>query len=74
MWTSIDSLQRRKRLGKIQVCRETRSERRFIDSLTDFDSRVTVDVDFLLRKIPNTPEQGKEILEQLLKWIPAMTS
>ena len=29
----------------------------FIYSLTDFDSRVTVDVDFLLHKIPNTPEQ-----------------
>ena len=29
----------------------------FIYSLTDFDSRVTVGVDFLLRKIPNTPEQ-----------------
>ena len=31
----------------------------FLYSLTDFDSRVTVDVDFLLRKIPNTPEQLK---------------
>ena len=29
----------------------------FIYSVTDFDSRVTVDVDFLLRKVPNTPEQ-----------------
>ena len=36
----------------------------FIYSLTDFDSRVTVDVDFLLRKIPNTPEQLKVILEK----------
>ena len=44
----------------------------FIYSLTDFDSRVTVDVDFLLRKIPNTPEQLKEILEKSLKWIPEM--
>ena len=26
----------------------------FLYSITDFDSRVTVDVDFLLRKIPNT--------------------
>ncbi|MBE7049535.1 MAG: nucleotidyl transferase AbiEii/AbiGii toxin family protein, partial [Ruminococcaceae bacterium] len=34
--------------------------------LTDFDSRVTVDVDFLLRKIPNTPEQLKEILEKII--------
>ena len=29
----------------------------FIYSLTEFDSRVTVDIDFLLKKIPNTPEQ-----------------
>ena len=28
----------------------------FIYSLTGFDSRVTVDVDFLLRQMPNTPE------------------
>ena len=34
----------------------------FIYSLTDFDSRVTVDVDFLLKKIPNTPEQLKTVL------------
>ena len=32
----------------------------FIYSLTDFDSRVTVDVDFLLRKIPNT-----QLLEEI---------
>ena len=38
----------------------------FIYSLTDFDSRVTVDVDFLLRKIPNTPEQLREILEKII--------
>ena len=38
----------------------------FIYSLTDFDSRVTVDVDFLLRKIPNTPEQLKAILEEII--------
>ena len=37
-----------------------------IYSLTDFDSRVTVDVDFLLRKIPNTPEQLKAILEEII--------
>ena len=29
----------------------------FIYSITEFDSRVTVDVDFLLRRVPNTPEQ-----------------
>ncbi len=38
----------------------------FIYSLTDFDSRVTVDVDFLLRKIPNTPEQIKNVLEEII--------
>lgn len=38
----------------------------FIYSLTDFDSRVTVDVDFLLRKMPNTPEQLKAILEEII--------
>lgn len=38
----------------------------FIYSLTDFDSRVTVDVDFLLRKIPNTPEQLKSVLEEII--------
>lgn len=39
----------------------------FIYSLTDFDSRVTTDVDFLLRRIPNTPEQLKEILEKIIE-------
>ena len=38
----------------------------FIYSLTDFDSRVTVDVDFLLRKMPNTPERLKAILEEII--------
>lgn len=38
----------------------------FLYSLTDFDSRVTVDVDFLLRQIPNTPEQLKNILEEII--------
>ena len=37
----------------------------FIYSLTDFDSRVTVDVDFLLQRIPNTPEQLRSILEEI---------
>lgn len=32
----------------------------FIYSITGFDSRVTVDVDFLLRKVPNTPEKLKK--------------
>ena len=38
----------------------------FLYSLTDFDSRVTVDVDFLLRKIPNPPEQLRGILEEII--------
>ena len=38
----------------------------FLYSLTDFDSRVTADVDFLLRKMPNTPEQLQAILEGII--------
>ena len=38
----------------------------FLYSLTDFDSRVTADVDFLLRKMPNTPEQLQAILEEII--------
>lgn len=38
----------------------------FLYSLTDFDSRVTVDVDFLLRQMPNTPEQLKSILAEII--------
>ena len=38
----------------------------FLYSLTGFDSRVTVDVDFLLRQIPNTPEQLRGILEEII--------
>ena len=38
----------------------------FIYSLTDFDSRVTVDVDFLLRQMPNTPEQLNTVLEEII--------
>lgn len=38
----------------------------FLYSLTDFDSRVTADVDFLLRKMPNTPEQLQAILEGMM--------
>ncbi len=39
----------------------------FIYAVTDFDSRVTVDIDFLLRKLPNTPEQLKPILEEIIR-------
>lgn len=38
----------------------------FIYTMTDFDSRVTMDVDFLLRKVPNTPEQLKAMLEEII--------
>lgn len=38
----------------------------FIYSVTNFDSRVTVDVDFLLRKVPNTPERLKSVLEEII--------
>ena len=38
----------------------------FIYSVTNFDSRVTVDMDFLLRKVPNTPEQLKSVLEEII--------
>ena len=38
----------------------------FIYSVTDFDSRVTVDIDFLLRRVPNTPEQLKPVLEEII--------
>ncbi len=38
----------------------------FIYSLTGFDSRVTVDVDFLLRQMPNTQEQLQAVLEEII--------
>ncbi len=38
----------------------------FIYSLTDFDSRVTVDVDFLLKKIPNTPDQLTTVIDKII--------
>lgn len=38
----------------------------FIYSITDFDSRVTVDVDFLLRKVSNTPEQLQTVIETII--------
>ena len=38
----------------------------FIYSITDYDSRVTVDVDFLLRGIPSTPEQLETVLEEII--------
>lgn len=38
----------------------------FLYSITNFDSRVTVDVDFLLRSMPNTPEQLEAILNEII--------
>ena len=38
----------------------------FIYSLTEFDIRVTVDIDFLLMKIPNTPEQLRDVVEEII--------
>lgn len=38
----------------------------FLYALTNFDSRVTVDVDFLLRRMPNTPEQLHAVLEEII--------
>jgi predicted nucleotidyltransferase component of viral defense system len=38
----------------------------FLYSLTNFDSRVTVDVDFLLRRQSNTPEHLHEILKEII--------
>ena len=38
----------------------------FLYSLTNFDSRVTVDVDFLLRQVPSTAEQLKSLLEEII--------
>ncbi len=38
----------------------------FLYSLTNYDSRVTADVDFLLRQIPNTPEKLRAVLEEII--------
>ena len=38
----------------------------FLYCVTEFDSRVTVDVDFLLRHVPNTPEKLRAILEEII--------
>ncbi len=39
----------------------------FLYTLTEFDSRVTVDVDFMLRKIPNTPEKLREVISKIIE-------
>ena len=38
----------------------------FLYSLTNYDSRMTADVDFLLRQIPNTPEKLRAVLEEII--------
>ena len=39
----------------------------FLYTLTEFDSRVTVDVDFMLRKIPNTPEKLRKVISEIIE-------
>ena len=38
----------------------------FLYTLTEFDSRVTVDIDFMLRKIPNTPEKLRDVIDEIV--------
>lgn len=38
----------------------------FLYSITDFNSRVTVDVDFLLQRIPNTPEELRMVINEII--------
>ena len=38
----------------------------FIYSITGFDGRVTHDIDFLMKSLPNTPEKLKPILEEII--------
>ena len=38
----------------------------FLYTLTNYDSRVTVDIDFMMRRLPNTPEDMRGILEEIL--------
>ena len=38
----------------------------FIYTLTEFDSRVTMDIDLLLQRLPNTPEELKPIIEEII--------
>ena len=39
----------------------------FLYTLTKFDSRVTVDVDFMLRKIPNTTEKLRKVINEVIE-------
>lgn len=38
----------------------------FIYTLTEFESRATMDIDFLLQHLPNTPEQLHQIIEEII--------
>ena len=38
----------------------------FIYTLTEFESRVTMDIDLLLQKLPNAPEELKPIIEEVI--------
>ena len=38
----------------------------FLYSITDFDSRITVDVDFLLQRIPNTPDELRTVINEII--------
>lgn len=38
----------------------------FIYALTSFESRATIDIDFLIKSLPNTPEQMEIILKEIL--------
>ena len=39
----------------------------FLYTLTEFDSRVTIDADFMLRRIPNTTEKLREIISEIIE-------
>ena len=38
----------------------------FIYTLTEFESRITMDIDFLLQRLPNTPQQLKTVIEEII--------
>lgn len=38
----------------------------FIYTLTEFESRVTMDIDLLLQQLPNSPEELKSIIEEII--------
>lgn len=38
----------------------------FIYTLTEFESRVTMDIDFMLQRLPSTPQQLKTVIEEII--------